>query len=203
MAAITTRTTSASVAGAGTITCTTSSAIVTGSGTSFTSAVTIGQQLSNSGGTTIGTVLTVDSNTQITLVANAAVAVTAGAYNIVSTGITTKNSPLTNSEIDANFININNAVVAGANSSTNNIANTLVKRDQNGAFAAGAITVNSVTTSGVTYPTTNATQAQMEAGTDTTTRYMTPQNISQAINVLALGTVGGTTKDMKIGRAHV
>ena len=196
MAAITTRTTSASVAGAGTITCTTSSAIVTGSGTSFTSAVTIGQQLSNSGGTTIGTVLTVDSNTQITLVANAAVAVTAGAYNIVSTGITTKNSPLTNSEIDANFININNAVVAGANSSTNNIANTLVKRDQNGAFAAGAITVNSVTTSGVTYPTTNATQAQMEAGTDTTTRYMTPQNISQAINVLALGTVGGTTKDM-------
>jgi len=196
MAAITSRVTNAAVAGAGTITCTTSSAIVTGTGTSFNTSVTIGQQLSNSGGTTIGTVLTVDSATQITLVSNAAVAVTAGAYNIVSTGITTKNSPLTNAEIDANFINLNNAVVAGANSSTNNVANTLVKRDQNGAFAAGAITVNSVTTSGVTYPTTNATQAQMEAGTDTTTRYMSPKNIQQAINVLALQSIGATTKDM-------
>ena len=96
MAAITTRVKSASVAGAGTITCTTSSPTVTGSGTSFTTAVIIGQQLTNSSGTLIGTVLTVDSNTQITLVANAAVAVTGGTYNIVSTGITTKNSPLTN-----------------------------------------------------------------------------------------------------------
>lgn len=196
MTAITTRVTNASVAGAGTITCTTASAVVTGVGTSFTTAVIIGQQLSNSGGTTIGTVLTVDSNTQITLVANAAVAVTAGAYNIVSTGITTKNSPLTNAEIDTNFINLNNAVVAGANSSTSNVANTLVKRDASGGFSAGAVNVTSVTTSGVTYPTTNATQAQMEAGTDTTTRYMTPQNIQQAINVLALQSIGATTKDM-------
>ena len=196
MAAITTRVKSASVAGAGTITCTTSSPTVTGSGTSFTTAVIIGQQLTNSSGTLIGTVLTVDSNTQITLVANAAVAVTAGTYNIVSTGITTKNSPLTNDEIDTNFININNAVVAGANSSTNNTPNTLVKRDQSGGFSAGAINVTSVTSSGVTYPTTNATQAQMEAGTDTTTRYMTPNNVYQAINVLALQSIGNLTKDM-------
>lgn len=197
MTAITTRVTNASVAGAGTITCSTSSAIVTGVSTSFLSSAIIGQQLSNSSGTTIGTILTVDSNTQITLVANAAVAVTAGTYNIVSTGITTKNSPLTNSEIDANFINLNNAVVAGANSSTNNVANTLVKRDASGGFSAGLIKAEAgVQTGSVLYPMTNATQAAMEAGTDTATKFMSPNNVYQAINVLALQSVGNLTKDM-------
>lgn len=196
MAAITTRVTSASVAGAGTITCTTASPTVTGSGTSFTTAVTIGQQLYNSSNTYIGTVLTIDSNTQITLVSNAAVGVSAGAYNIVSTGITTKSSPLTNAEIDANFINLNNAVVAGANSSVNNTANTLVKRGPSGEFSAGAVTLTSVTTAGVTYPTTNATQAQMEAGSDATTRYMSPASIKQAIDVLANQGIGTITKDI-------
>lgn len=196
MAAITTRVTSASVAGAGTITCTTSSPTVTGSGTSFLTSVIIGQQLSNSVGTIIGTVLTIDSNTQITLVSNATTALTAESYNIVSTGVTTKNSPLNNAEIDANFINLNNAVVAGANSATANTPNTLVKRDQNGGFSAGAISVTSVSSGSVTYPTTNASQSQMEAGTDTTTRYMSPQNVKQAIDVLANQGIGSVTKDL-------
>lgn len=197
MAAITTRVTNASVAGAGTITCSTSSPTVTGSGTAFLTAVIIGQQLTNSGGTTIGTVLTVDSNTQITLVSNAAVAVSAGAYNIVSTGITTKGSPLTNSEIDANFVNLNNAVVAGANSSVTNVANTLVKRGPSGEFAAGVATLAAGTSvGGTSVPSTNVTQAQMEAGTDTTTRFMSAANVYQAINVLALQSIGNLTKDM-------
>lgn len=197
MAAITTRVTNASVAGAGTITCSTSSPTVTGSGTAFLTAVIIGQQLTNSGGTTIGTVLTVDSNTQITLVSNAAVAVSAGAYNIVSTGITTKGSPLTNSEIDANFVNLNNAVVAGANSSVTNVANTLVKRGPAGEFSAGVATLAAGTNVGGTnVPSSNVTQAQMEAGTDTTTRFMSAANVYQAINVLALQSIGNLTKDM-------
>ena len=111
MANITTRVTTNSVAGAGTITCATNSVTVTGSGTAFLTAVTIGQSLTNSGGTTIGTVLSIQSNTSLTLVANAAVAVSAGSYNIVSSGITTKGSPLTNTEIDANFIKIGRAHV--------------------------------------------------------------------------------------------
>lgn len=197
MAAITTRVTNAAVAGAGTITCTTSSPTVTGVGTSFTTAVIIGQQLTNSSGTTIGTVLTIDSNTQITLVANAAVAVTGGTYNIYSTGITTKGSPLTNAEIDSNFVNLNNAVVAGANSSVTNVANTLIKRGPGGEFSAGVATLAAGTNVGGTnVPTSNATQAQMEAGTDTTTRFMTPTNVYQAINVLALQSIGNLTKDM-------
>ncbi len=197
MAAITTRVTNASVAGAGTITCSTSSPTVTGVGTAFLSAVIIGQQLTNSGGTYIGTVLTVDSNTQITLVSNAAVAVSADAYNIVSTGITTKGAPLTNVEIDNNFVNLNNAVVAGANSSVTNVANTLIKRGPAGEFAAGAATLAAGTNvGGTTVPSSNVSQAQMEAGTDTTTRFMSAQNVYQAINVLALQSIGNLTKDM-------
>lgn len=197
MAAITTRVQTASVAGAGTITCSTSSPTVTGSGTAFLTAVIIGQQLTNSGGTYIGTVLTVDSNTQITLVSNAAVDVSAGAYNIVSTGITTKGSPLTNSEIDANFVNLNNAVVAGANSSVTNVANTLVKRGPSGEFSAGVATLAAGTNvGGTSVPTSNASQAQMEAGSDTSTRFMSANNIKQAIDVLALQSIGNLTKDM-------
>ena len=196
MANITTRVTVNSVAGAGTITCTTSSVTVTGSGTAFLTAVTIGQYLTNGAGTPIGTVLSIQSNTSLTLVANAAVAVTAGAYNIVSNGITTKNSPLTNQEIDANFINLNNAVIAGANSSVTNVANTLIKRGPSGEFAAGAATLDSATVNSIAVPSSNATQAQMEAGTDTTTRFMNAANIKQAIDVLALQGIGGLTKDM-------
>lgn len=196
MALITTRVTNASVAGVGTITCTTASPVVTGVGTSFLTSVIIGQQITNSGGTVIGTVLTVDSNTQITLVANATTPATAEAYNVVSTGITTKGSPLSNAEIDANFININNAVVAGANSSVNNVPNTLVKRGPSGEFSAGVATLTGANVGGTTVPTSNASQAQMETGTDTTTRYMSPNNIKQAIDVLAMQTVGSVTKDM-------
>jgi hypothetical protein len=197
MASITTRVTNASVAGVGTITCNAGSPTVTGVGTSFLSSVFIGQQLTNSSSNFIGTVLTVDSNTQITLVSNAALAATAEAYNIVSTGITTKGSPLSNAEIDANFVNLNNAVVAGANSSVNNVANTLVKRGPAGEFSAGAATLAAGTSVGGTaVPSSNASQAQMEAGTDTTTRYMSPNSIKQAIDVLAMQTVGSVTKDM-------
>lgn len=197
MANITTRVTSNAVSGAGTITTSTSSVTVTGSGTSFLTAVTIGQLLYTAADVLIGTVLSIQSNTSLTLVANAAVDVSGGAYKIYSTGITTKGAPLTNQEIDANFINLNNAVVAGANSSVTNVANTLVKRGPSGEFSAGAITAAAGTTvGGTTVPSTNSTQAQMEAGTDTTTRFMTAANIKQAIDVLALQGIGGLNHDM-------
>lgn len=197
MTAITLRVTSDTTAGTGTITTSTSSPTVTGSGTSFTTQVVIGQILKNSGGTTIGTVLSVDSSTQITLTSNAAVAVSGGAYNIVSTGITTKNSPLTNAEIDQNFVNINNTLVSNAVPSVSNVPNTVVKRGPSGEFSAGVATLAAGTNvGGTTVPSSNVTQAQMEAGTDTTTRFMTAQNVKQAIDMIAPQDIGAVTKDI-------
>lgn len=111
-------------------------------------------------------------------------------------GATVKNSPLSNAEIDTNFINLNVDKVENSDSVSTKTANKVVRRDTNGGFAAGPITVDTVTTGSVTYPTTEATQAHMEAGTDTTTRYMTPANVKQAIDTIALQTIGAISKDL-------
>ena len=64
----------------GTITCTTASTTVTGVGTSFSAQLKVGSVIVNGAGTNIGTVSAIASNTSLTLTANAAVAVTAGAF---------------------------------------------------------------------------------------------------------------------------
>ncbi len=109
---------------------------------------------------------------------------------------TLKGAPLSNAEIDQNFINLNADKLELADAVTTNTPNTVVKRDGSGNFSAAQINVSSVVTGSVTYPTTNATQAQMEAGTDTSTRFMSPNSVKQAIDVLAMQTVGNVTKDM-------
>lgn len=111
-------------------------------------------------------------------------------------GANVKNAPLSNSEIDTNFINLNTDKLETADAVSTNTANKAVRRDANGDFSAGQVTVTSVKTGSVVYPTTNATQSHMEAGTDTTTRYMTAANIKQAIDVLGLQSIGSVTKDM-------
>jgi len=108
MALITTRETSGSSNGTGSITCTTSSNTVTGSGTLFTSEANIGQALFNASGTYIGTINVINSNTTLTLNFSAAVAVTGGSFTVGSNSITVKSLPLSNAEIDANFIQLNN-----------------------------------------------------------------------------------------------
>lgn len=60
------------------------------------------------------------------------------------TGATVKNAPLTNAEIDNNFIALNSDKVETADTTELNTANKVVKRDSNGAFAAGAITATSL-----------------------------------------------------------
>jgi len=67
--------------GTGTITCATNSTSVTGSSTLFTTQVAAGDKL-YSGTTLLGTVSSITNATTIVLAANAAAAVTAGAYNI-------------------------------------------------------------------------------------------------------------------------
>ena len=63
----------------GTITSTTSSTSVVGVGTAFDTELVVGSVLQDSSGGTIGTVATIASATSLTLVANAAIAVTGGA----------------------------------------------------------------------------------------------------------------------------
>lgn len=55
-------------------------------------------------------------------------------------GATVKNAPLTNTEIDTNFINLNSAKQETADCVSTNTANKVVKRDGSGNFSAGTIT---------------------------------------------------------------
>lgn len=56
------------------------------------------------------------------------------------TGATAKNSPLSNTEIDNNFINLNTDKQETADCVSTNTANKVVKRDASGNFIAGQIT---------------------------------------------------------------
>jgi hypothetical protein len=65
-------------------------------------------------------------------------------------GVTRKNLPLTNSEIDTNFININNAKLEITDTTDANTADKVVKRDSSGNFAAGTVTVTSLVATSIT-----------------------------------------------------
>lgn len=109
MALITTRETSGSTNGTGSITCTSGSITVTGVGTAFSTETSIGQALFNSGGTYIGTINVISNDVSITLNLGATVNVTAGSYKIGSNSVYVKSLPLSNAEIDENFISLNNS----------------------------------------------------------------------------------------------
>lgn len=61
------------------------------------------------------------------------------------TGATVKGAPLTNAEIDNNFININTDKLEITDTTEANTANKVVKRDSSGNFAAGTITATAFT----------------------------------------------------------
>ena len=58
------------------------------------------------------------------------------------TGGTAKNAPLTNTELDNNFINLNTDNVETADAVSTNTASKVVKRDSSGDFSAGNITLS-------------------------------------------------------------
>ena len=64
------------------------------------------------------------------------------------TGGTAKNAPLTNTELDNNFINLNDNKVETADAVSTNTANKVVKRDGSGGFSAGDITASNMTLNG-------------------------------------------------------
>ncbi len=96
------------------------------------------------------------------------------------TGATVKNAPLTNAEIDTNFINLNSAKQETADCVSTNTANKVVQRDASGNFSAGTISAalsgNATTATTATniaggaggtipYNSATGTTAQLAAGT--------------------------------------
>jgi hypothetical protein len=57
-------------------------------------------------------------------------------------GATVKNLPLTNTEIDNNFINLNTDKLESSDAVTTNTPDSVVKRDSSGNFSAGTISAN-------------------------------------------------------------
>jgi len=74
-------------------------------------------------------------------------------------GATVKNSPLSNLEVDNNFINLNTDKVETSLLNSGNVANTVVKRDASGSFDANEVTLATALAiaSGGTGATTAAT----------------------------------------------
>jgi len=60
-------------------------------------------------------------------------------------GVTRKDLPLSNAEIDNNFISINTAKLEITDTTDANTANKVVKRDASGNFSAGTVTVTQLT----------------------------------------------------------
>ena len=82
------------VAVTGTVTAATTSATITGSGTLFNSQLGVGYWVGNTTGATVGIVSAIASNTSLTLVANAAVAISAATlrYNPYGVAYTIANA---------------------------------------------------------------------------------------------------------------
>jgi hypothetical protein len=60
------------------------------------------------------------------------------------TGITNANTPLTNAQIDQNFIELNNDKMEESDAVSTNTANKVVKRDGSGNFAMGDLTATNI-----------------------------------------------------------
>ena len=102
------------VALTGTVTCATNSTTVTGSGTAFLSQLNIGAWIGNTSGNTVGIVQSIANNTSLTLVANAAVAISGATarYNPYGVPYTVANANST--IIPANTV-LNSVIVGQGN----------------------------------------------------------------------------------------
>ena len=66
------------------------------------------------------------------------------------TGATVKNSPLSSTEIDNNFISLNDNKIETSEAVTTNTAGKVVKRDGSGGFSAGDINVGAISATSLT-----------------------------------------------------
>lgn len=107
----------------GNLTSTLGSTAVTGSGTTFTNH-TVGEALFTSGGSFIGNILTINSNTSITLQANGAVSQAAAAYKVGSLVLDWKlDSQGGSSAVDASGLGHTGTVSGSSNRTQGNPAN--------------------------------------------------------------------------------
>lgn len=114
------------------------------------------------------------------------------------TGSTTKGTPLTLTEVDNNFNNLNNDKVETSDAVSTNTANKVVKRDASGDFAAGTITATAISVSGdVNFTGTGAVQmptgttAERPSGTTGDFRYNTSTTSFEGYNGTTWGPIGG------------
>jgi hypothetical protein len=147
----------AAVSRTGTITTSVSSATVTGTGTSFTTELAVGSILQRTNGTVVGTVLTIASNTSLTLTANATYANTN--YNYQAQIVPTANATVTigaghTITVDAN---------AFASSLTLNSASTSSTVTINGSNTLTVSNDLTITAAGLTNSNTN--ELRVNAGT--------------------------------------
>lgn len=63
-------------------------------------------------------------------------------------GATVKNLPLTNAEIDVNFLNLNQFKVEITDAVSTNTANAVIRRDGSGGFSAGNVSLGTITSGG-------------------------------------------------------
>jgi hypothetical protein len=109
-----------------------------------------------------------------------------------ASGVTNKNAPLTNAEIDANFINLNNDKLEIGDATSSNTADTVVKRDGAGGFSMAALSASSLTL-GTDLPITEGgTGASTAAGARTNLGLAIGTNV-QAYDVDLASFAGLTT----------
>jgi hypothetical protein len=99
------------VALTGTVTCATNSNTITGSGTLFLTELGIGYWIGNTTGNSVGIVKSIASNTSLTLVANAAVAITANTARVNPYGVPYTVANANSEVIPAN--STNNSIIVG------------------------------------------------------------------------------------------
>lgn len=102
------------VALTGTVTCATNSNVITGSGTSFTTELSVGAWIGNTGGNSVGIVQSIANNTSLVLASNAAVAISGAnaRYNPYGVAYTVANA---NSQLVPPNTTLNSVIVGQGN----------------------------------------------------------------------------------------
>jgi hypothetical protein len=113
------------------------------------------------------------------------------------TGITNANSPLTNAQIDQNFIELNNDKMEESDAVSTNTANKVVKRDANGDFAMGDLTAVDITASSLTI-SGGSGLPESSGGTGETTYSNGQLLIGNSSNGLTKATLTGTSNRVTV-----
>jgi hypothetical protein len=113
------------------------------------------------------------------------------------TGITNINSPLTNAQIDQNFIELNNDKLEETDAVSTNTVNKVVKRDSNGDFSMRDLTARNINLSGA-LTISGGALPESSGGTGETTYSNGQILIGNSSNGLTKATLTGTTNQVTV-----